>query len=39
MGNLFLKIEVFREAPEVTPDRRIVKSFEEFKYFGSNFII
>lgn len=38
-GNLFLKIEVFLEAPEVTPKRFNTKSFDELKYFDSNFII
>jgi len=38
-GNLFLKIEVFLEAPEVTPKRFNIKSFDELKYFDSNFII
>ena len=38
-GNLFLKIEVFLEAPEVTPKRLITKSFDELRYFDSNFIV
>ena len=37
MGNLFLKIRVFREAPEVTPHRCKENSLTELKYLDSNF--